>query len=88
MVNYYNTKIQFPFSNSAEELFRQDDRYDIVCITTHNQNPIIPDAGSAIFIHVASEDYSPTEGCVALGLGDLTEILSTLTKTTDIYFGL
>ena len=86
--NYYNTKIQFPFSNSAEELFRQDDRYDIVCITTHNQNPIIPDAGSAIFIHVASEDYSPTEGCVALSLEDLTEILSTLTKTTDIYFGL
>ena len=85
--NYYNTKIKFPFSNSAEELFRQDDIYDIVCVTNHNQNPIIPGAGSAIFIHVANKDYSTTAGCVALSLKDLTKILSTLTKKTEIYFG-
>jgi len=85
---YYNTKIKFPFENSAEQLFRQDDRYDIVCVTDHNQNPTMPRAGSAIFIHVASKDYSPTAGCVALCINDLTEILSTLTKKTEIYFGL
>ena len=85
---YYNNKIKFPFANRAEELFRQDDRYDIVCITNHNQNPIIPNAGSAIFIHVASKDYSATAGCVALSLNDLTEILSSLKKSTKIYFGL
>ena len=85
---YYNSKIKFPFANSAEKLFRQDDLYDIVCITNHNQNPIIPGAGSAIFIHVATKDYATTAGCIALGLKDLLEILSTLTKTTDIYFGL
>ena len=86
-MSHYNTKIKFPFANSAEELFRQDDRYDIVCVTSHNQNPIVPGAGSAIFIHVASKNYSTTAGCVALSLGDLTEILSTLTKSTEIYFG-
>ena len=85
---YYNTKIKFPFANSAEELFRQDDLYDIVCVTNHNQNPIIPEAGSAIFIHVASKDYSTTAGCIALSLDDLTKILFTLTKSTEIYFGL
>ncbi len=85
--NHYNTKIKFPFSKSAEKLFRQDNRYDIICITNHNQNPIIAGAGSAIFIHIASENYSPTAGCIALSLNDLTEILPTLTKTTDIYFG-
>ena len=85
---YYNTKIKFPFENSAEKLFRHDDQYDIVCITNHNQNPIIPGAGSAIFIHIASKNYSATAGCVALSLVDLTEILSTLTKSTEIYFGL
>lgn len=84
----YNKKIKFPFANSAEDLFRQDDRYDIVCVTNHNQNPIIPGAGSAIFIHVASKNYSTTEGCIALSLKDLTKIISTLTKTTKIYFGL
>ena len=85
---YYNTKIKFPFENSAEKLFRPDNLYDIVCVTNHNQNPVIPEAGSAIFIHVASKDYSATKGCVALSLDDLTEILSTLTKSTEIYFGL
>ena len=85
---HYNTKIKFPFKNSAEELFRQDDQYDIICITNHNQNPIIPGAGSAIFIHVASKNYSATAGCVALNIKDLTEILSTLTISTEIYFGL
>ena len=84
---YYNTQIKLPFTKSAESLFRQDDRYDIVCVTNHNQNPIVPGAGSAIFIHVASKDYSTTAGCVALSLDDLTEILSTLTKSTEIYFG-
>ena len=84
---YYNTQIKFPFAKSAESLFRQDDQYDIVCVTNHNQNPIVPGAGSAIFIHVASKDYSTTAGCVALSLDDLTEILSTLTKSTEIYFG-
>ena len=85
---HYNTKIKFPFANSAEELFRQDDRYDIICVTNHNQNPIISGAGSAIFIHVASEDYSATAGCIALSLKDLTEILSTITKKTELFFGL
>ena len=84
---HYNTKIKFPFENSAEELFRNDGQYDIVCVTNHNQTPIVPEAGSAIFIHVASKDYSATAGCVALSLDDLTEILSTLTKSTKIYFG-
>ena len=78
---HYNTQIKFPFTKSAEALFRQDDLYDIVCVTSHNQNPIVPGAGSAIFIHVASKDYSTTAGCVALSVDDLTEILSTLTKS-------
>ena len=84
----YNTKIEFPFSHSAEQLFRQDDLYDIVCVTNHNQNPIIPGAGSAIFIHIASPEYSATEGCVALNQKDLATILLTLTESTKIYFDL
>tara|TARA_B100001029_G_scaffold179660_1_gene190176 strand:- start:229 stop:723 length:495 start_codon:yes stop_codon:yes gene_type:complete len=83
----YNTKVKFPFSKSAEKLFRQDNIYDIVCVTDHNQNPVKPGAGSAIFIHIAGEDYSNTAGCVALRREDLIKILSTIKKTTKIYFG-
>jgi L,D-peptidoglycan transpeptidase YkuD (ErfK/YbiS/YcfS/YnhG family) len=32
--------------------------------------------GSAIFLHVASPDYGPTEGCIALALGDLQRVLA------------
>ena len=84
----YNKKIKFPFSDSAEKLFRDDDRYDIVCVTNHNQNPIISGRGSAIFIHVASNNYSATAGCIALSLHDLTEILSTLNNASELHFGI
>jgi L,D-peptidoglycan transpeptidase YkuD (ErfK/YbiS/YcfS/YnhG family) len=33
-------------------------------------------AGSAIFLHVAGADFSPTQGCVALVLADLLELLA------------
>ena len=31
--------------------------------------------GSAIFLHVARDDYAPTEGCIALALTDLLAAL-------------
>ena len=83
----YNTQIKFPFVSSAEKLFRQDDVYDIICVTNHNQNPVIPGAGSAIFIHIAHNNYSATEGCVALKKDDLQEILLTLSNKTNIEIG-
>jgi L,D-peptidoglycan transpeptidase YkuD (ErfK/YbiS/YcfS/YnhG family) len=38
--------------------------------------------GSAIFMHCASEDYRPTEGCVALAEEDLRALLK-LAKPGD-----
>jgi len=31
--------------------------------------------GSAIFMHLARDNYAGTEGCVALAKGDLLEVL-------------
>jgi len=28
--------------------------------------PVIPGAGSAIFLHIATPDFAPTAGCVAV----------------------
>ena len=70
----YNQKINFPFNQSAEHLYRNDDLYDIVCVIDFNLNPIIRGKGSAIFLHVASEDYSPTHGCVAIKKNDLLKL--------------
>ena len=80
----YNKAINFPFNYSAEKFYRNDDIYDIICVIEHNSNPVIKGRGSAIFIHVARDDYSGTEGCIALCKDDLISILSQINLQTKI----
>ncbi len=80
----YNQKIQLPFDASHETLWRDDHLYDIVVVLGHNDNPPIPGKGSCIFMHVAQEDYSGTEGCVALSIQDLQVVLTSVRKDTFI----
>ncbi len=80
----YNQKIKFPFKKSAEHLYRDDDLYDIVCIIDYNLNPIIKGKGSAIFLHVARDDYSPTQGCVAIKKDDLIQVALNLDRNSSI----
>jgi len=71
----YNRPVRLPFDASCERLFRDDHVYDIVVVLGHNDDPPVPFAGSAIFLHLARPDYGPTEGCVALALRDLLTVL-------------
>ena len=82
--SHYNKLIKFPFSESAEILYRQDEIYNIVCIINYNTNPIVKDKGSAIFLHVAQADYSCTAGCLALKQDDLIELLKNINKDSKI----
>ena len=41
-------------------------------------DPVMPGKGSAIFLHIARDNYEPTEGCVALAKTDLLELLPRL----------
>ena len=81
---HYNKFIEFPFSHSAERLFRDDDIYDIVCVINYNTNPIIRNVGSAIFLHIATTNYSGTAGCIALKQDDLIELLQNINADTKI----
>jgi len=71
----YNRPVRLPFDGRCERLFRDDHVYDLVVVLGHNDDPPVPNAGSAIFLHLASPDYSPTEGCVALALPDMLTVL-------------
>jgi L,D-peptidoglycan transpeptidase YkuD (ErfK/YbiS/YcfS/YnhG family) len=62
----YNRKVRFPFSGSAEHLWRDDALYDLIVVLGHNDAPPRPGLGSAIFLHVAAPGFKPTEGCIAL----------------------
>jgi L,D-peptidoglycan transpeptidase YkuD (ErfK/YbiS/YcfS/YnhG family) len=72
----YNRPVTLPYPASAERLWRDDDVYDLVVILGHNDDPVVPGAGSAIFLHLARPDYAPTEGCVALARADLQALLA------------
>ena len=62
----YNKSVKFPFKYKSEKLFRTDNIYDIIIVLNFNMNPTIKNKGSAIFIHVAKNNLSPTKGCIAI----------------------
>ena len=72
----YNTQVRLPYSAGTEQLWRDDHLYDLVVVIGHNDDPVVPGAGSAIFIHVAAPGYKPTEGCVALERPDLERLIA------------
>lgn len=78
----YNCKVALPYSGRHEELWRDDAVYDVIVELGYNDAPAISGAGSAIFLHVATADYRPTEGCVAVALPDLLTILKECDRTT------
>ena len=72
----YNRPVKLPYPASAERMWRDDSLYDLVCVLAHNDNPPVAGLGSAIFLHLAREDYAPTEGCVALSRPDMLALLA------------
>ena len=71
----YNRHVTLPYPASAEQLWRDDDIYDIVVVLGHNDDPPIAGLGSCIFLHIARADFSPTQGCVAVARPDLEALL-------------
>jgi L,D-peptidoglycan transpeptidase YkuD (ErfK/YbiS/YcfS/YnhG family) len=72
----YNRHVRLPYRARCEKLWRTDRLYDVVVPLGYNDDPVVPGAGSAVFLHVARSDFAPTAGCVALALGDLLAVLA------------
>ena len=79
----YN-KLNLNNKKSREKLFRKDNIYDIIVVINYNNNPVVPGKGSAIFIHIARNNYFPTKGCIALNKKDLVFLISQLSKDEKI----
>lgn len=80
----YNRRVRLPFEASHEVLWRTDGLYDLVIVIGYNDDPPRAGRGSAIFIHCATPDFAPTQGCIALARASLIELLPRLTPDTAL----
>jgi L,D-peptidoglycan transpeptidase YkuD (ErfK/YbiS/YcfS/YnhG family) len=80
----YNQMIRLPHTAHHETLWRDDPLYDIIGVLGWNDDPAIRGHGSAIFLHVATRDYTPTAGCIALAKPDLIAVLAQGLTAIDI----
>jgi L,D-peptidoglycan transpeptidase YkuD (ErfK/YbiS/YcfS/YnhG family) len=80
----YNRLVTLPYPASHEDLWRDDALYDVIVVIGYNADPVVPGAGSAIFLHVARPDFSPTEGCIAIEKPVLLNLLGLLGPSSTI----
>ncbi|BBK39782.1 hypothetical protein STAQ_48600 [Allostella sp. ATCC 35155] len=80
----YNRPVRLPHPARHERMWRDDHLYDLVVVIGHNDDPTVPEAGSAVFVHLAREGYGPTEGCVALAAADLLLLLEDASPRTVV----
>jgi L,D-peptidoglycan transpeptidase YkuD (ErfK/YbiS/YcfS/YnhG family) len=73
---FYNRPVELPYRARHELLWREDGLYDLVVTLGHNDDPVRPGLGSAVFLHVAGPGWAPTDGCVALDRDELLRLLA------------
>lgn len=74
----YNQLVELPYASRTEKLWRSDGIYDLLVVVGYNINPTEPGAGSAIFLHIARPNFSPTDGCIAVGRSILLDLIPML----------
>jgi L,D-peptidoglycan transpeptidase YkuD (ErfK/YbiS/YcfS/YnhG family) len=80
----YNRPIRMSAGQPGDRLKRTDALYDLIIEIDHNQRPRIAGRGSAVFIHVARADMTPTAGCVSMPVNTLRGLLARLGANTTI----
>jgi len=78
----YNRPVKLPYPASHETLMRNDHLYDVFIVLDFNIRQHMRRGGSAIFFHLAKEDYAPTEGCVAISRPDMDWLLPRIRPDT------
>ena len=80
----YNRQVKLPHGSVVDKMTRDDHVYDYVVVIGHNDAPVIKGGGSAVFMHLARDDFSPTAGCVGLRADDLLTVLKLCDPATII----
>lgn len=80
----YNRLVRIPNEWSHEKMWREDGLYDLVVVVGYNDDPAEGEWGSAIFLHIARDDMSATQGCVAFARDDLLELVTLIGPGTRL----
>ena len=73
--------------SAAKPVTRDDHLYDFIVEIDHNSAPRIAGRGSAVFLHLARINYSPTEGCISMTKSAMLRLLRRLGPETKIIIG-
>ena len=80
----YNRPITRPVAARHERLWRHDRLYDVFVELGINDAPPEKNRGSALFLHLQKNNFSPTLGCVAVNHATMTFLLRHITPDTHI----
>ena len=80
---FYNKEVNIKKVKGFEKLYRRDNKYDIILVIKYNYTKVIPNRGSAIFLHL-TKNYKPTAGCLAMQKKDLLILLKLINDKTRI----
>ncbi|ACE98847.1 conserved hypothetical protein [Rhodopseudomonas palustris TIE-1] len=84
---HYNQPIHRSSAGEGDRLMRDDRLYDLIVEIDHNTRPRIAGRGSAVFLHLARDNFGPTAGCVAMTRGNLQRLLARIGPRTKIVIG-
>jgi L,D-peptidoglycan transpeptidase YkuD (ErfK/YbiS/YcfS/YnhG family) len=81
---HYNRPVRLGPEQSGDRLTRDDHLYDFVVEIDHNASPRVAGLGSAVFLHLARENFSPTAGCISMASSAMRHLLRRLGPQTKI----
>ena len=84
---HYNQAIRLEGDQGGDRLTRDDHLYDFIIEIDHNTSPRVAGRGSAVFLHLARADFSPTAGCVSMTRSAMLRLLERLGPQTQIMIG-
>ena len=84
---HYNQPIRLGHDRGGDRLKRDDHLYDFIVEIDHNTSPRIAGLGSAVFLHLARENFGPTAGCVSMTKSAMLRLLRRLGPQTRIVIG-
>jgi L,D-peptidoglycan transpeptidase YkuD (ErfK/YbiS/YcfS/YnhG family) len=84
---HYNRPVRLQHDQTGDRLKRDDHLYDFMVEIDHNTRPRVSGRGSAVFLHLARDNFGPTAGCVSMTPSAMLRLLQRMSPRTKIVIG-